>query len=99
MKRLTVLFLSLWCCTLFTFADPIVEDGVYSISCQQTDGYVALGSYHSVNPYICYVQDGSELTEDAYWVVTNTDGGYTFQNEASGEYIVFTYDRVDAYYK
>ena len=56
MKRLTVLFLSLLCCTLFTFADSVVEDGVYSISCQQTDGYVALGSYHSVNPYIFYVQ-------------------------------------------
>ncbi len=99
MKRLTMLFLSLCCSTLFSFADPVVEDGVYSVSCQQVNGYVALGVYHSVNPYICYVQDGSELTEDAYWVVTLTDGGYTFQNEASGEYLVFTYNRVDAYYK
>lgn len=83
----------------YVFADPILADGVYYISCQQGDGYVGLGEYHDVNPYICYVTDGSAMTDDAYWVVTNTRSGYTFCNEASGQYIVFTYGRVDAYYK
>ncbi|MCR5780955.1 MAG: CotH kinase family protein [Bacteroidaceae bacterium] len=83
----------------YVIADPILADGVYYISCQQGDGYVGLGEYHDVNPYICYITDGSAMTDDAYWVVTNTQSGYTFCNEASGQYIVFTYDRVDAYYK
>ena len=101
MKKIAFLLISqLWGCLLFPlFASPVVEDGVYSISCQQTDGYVALGAYHSVSPYICYVQDGQPMTEDAYWVVTNTADGYTFRNEVSGEYIIYTSGRVDAYYK
>jgi hypothetical protein len=81
------------------FAGSVIEDGVYSISCQQTDGYVALGAYHNVSPYICYVQNGEPMTEDAYWVVTYTENGYTFRNEASGDFLIYTTGRVDAYYK
>jgi len=99
MKQGIILLAHLWCCLLTANAAPVVADGIYSISCQQKEGYVALGAYHGMSPYICYVQDGSELTEDAYWVVTNTDNGYTFQNEASGQWLVYTADRVDAYYK
>ena len=101
MKKIAfLLFLQLCGCFLLpSLASPIVEDGVYSISCQQTDGYVALGAYHNIDPYICYVQDGQPLTEDAYWIVTNTANGYTFQNEVSGEYIIYTTGRVDRYYK
>ena len=95
--RLTILILSLVCC--LNFVSAAIEDGVYSISCQQVDGYVALGGKHAVDPYICYITDGGTIAADGYWVVTNTRSGYTFRNEVSGEYIVFTYDRVDAYYK
>ena len=99
-KIVFLLFLQLWGCFLLpSFAGPVVEDGVYSISCLQVDGYVALGSYQNVLPYICYVTGEQEKTEDAYWVVTNTANGYTFQNEASGEYIIYTSERVDAFYK
>ena len=96
-KRLTLLVLSLVGC--ITFAAAAIEDGVYSISCAQTEGYVALGAKHDMAPYICYVDDGGTIAADGYWVVTNTRSGYTFRNEVSGEYIVFTYDRDDAYYK
>ena len=87
MKRIVfIVILQLWGCFLLSsFASPVVEDGVYSISCQQTDGYVALGAYHNVSPYICYVQDGQPMTEDAYWVVTNTADGYTFGGWYDGE--------------
>lgn len=81
------------------YANAPIEDGVYSISCRQVDGYVALGANHDVLPYICYVQDGEPLTADAYWIVTSTANGYTFQNEASGAYLIYTSGRVDAYYK
>ncbi|MBO4801149.1 MAG: CotH kinase family protein [Bacteroidaceae bacterium] len=95
-----LLLLHLWCCLLIpALASPLVADGVYSISCQQVEGYVGLGAYHNVAPYICYVKDGQSKTEDAYWVVTYTDNGYTFQNEASGEWLIYTSERVDAYYK
>ena len=93
------LYLCFFWCTMGAWADVAIEDGVYSISCQRGEGYVALGAYHDMSPYICYVTDGSALTEDAYWVVTNTKSGVTFRNEASGQYIIFTTGRVDAYYK
>lgn len=96
-KRLTLFVLSLLCG--ITFATAAIEDGVYSISCAQADGYVALGAYHDMAPYICFIDDGGTIAADGYWVVTNTRSGYTFRNEVSGEYIIFTYDRVDAYYK
>lgn len=97
-KSLThLLFLSFLWCSLTAFA--ALENGVYSISCLVGDGYVGLGSYHNVAPYICYVKDGSDKTADAYWVVTSTKSGYTFRNEASGQYLVYTTGRVDANYK
>ena len=100
MKNKIFFFILLWECALFhLLASSVVEDGVYSISCQQTDGYVALGAYQNVNPYICYVMNGQTLTADAYWVVTSTAKGYTFRNEVSGEYLIYTTGRVDAYYK
>ena len=101
MKKIVFLLVLQLCVGFLSsaYADTVVEDGVYSISCQQTDGYVALGAYHSVDPYICYVKDGQPLTEDAYWIVTNTENGYTFQNEVSGEYLIYTTGRVDSYYK
>lgn len=77
----------------------LIDDGVYSISCQQREGYVALGAEHNVNPYICYLMDGSELTDDAYWEVTNTDKGCTLRNVFSGQWLVYTNEREDQYYK
>ena len=97
-KSLFYLIILYFClCPLRTFA--ALENGVYSISCLQGDGYVALGAYHNVDPYICYMKDGSALTADAFWVVTNTKSGYTFRNETSGQYLIYTTDRVDANYK
>ncbi|MCR4593079.1 MAG: CotH kinase family protein [Bacteroidaceae bacterium] len=97
-KSLThLLLLCFYWCSLNAFG--ALENGVYSISCLVGDGYVGLGSYHDVAPYICYVKDGGTMTGDAYWVVTSTKSGYTFRNEASGQYLVYTSDRVDAYYK
>ena len=93
------LYLCFCWCTVNVFADAPIEDGVYSISCKSGEGFVALGAYHDMSPYICYVTDGSALTEDAYWVVTNTKSGVTFRNEASGQFIIFTTGRDDAYYK
>ena len=76
-----------------------IEDGVYSISCIKLDGFLGLGSYHQVDPYIYYVTEEQEKTADAYWVVTNTEWGYTFRNEASGQMLIYTAERVDQYYK
>ena len=98
-QRFALLFVILSCCFGSLYANAPIEDGIYSISCRQVDGYVALGANHDVLPYICYVQDGEPLTADAYWIVTSTANGYTFQNEASGAYLIYTPGRVDAYYK
>ncbi len=96
MKKL----LSLLLLTLFSnLGFAAIEDGVYYIICQQGEGYVALGAKHSMNPYICYVKDGGTIAADGYWIVTNTRSGYTFRNEVSGEYIIFTEERDDAFYK
>ena len=77
-----------------------VEDGIYYISCAKEQGYLVLGTNHGVDPYIYYnVSDGQEVPADGYWVVTNTDQGCTVRNQASGQLLVFTYDRVDRYYK
>ncbi len=81
------------------YADAPVEDGTYYISNTALDGYLALGKNHGVDCYIYYVTAEQEKTEDAYWIITNTRSGYTIRNEASGQLLVFTYDRVDQYYK
>lgn len=102
MKKLFTLWLSIiLCCIIGTtkVAGAAVEDGVYYITCQKTAGYVALGSRHGVDPYICFINEGGSIADDGYWVVTSTTSGYTFRNEVTSEYLVFTYDRVDAYYK
>ncbi len=80
-------------------ADAPIEDGVYYISNATTDGYLGLGKFHDVDPYIYYVTDGLDRTADGYWVITNTRSGYTFRNEATNQLLVFTTDRVDQYYK
>ena len=82
-----------------TLADVTIPDGVYYISCTKLDGFLGLGSYHDVDPYIYYVTEESERTPDAYWIVTYTSSGYTFRNEASGELLVYTMGRSDKYYK
>ena len=77
----------------------IIPDGVYYISCISTEGYVGLGAYHNDFAQIFYVTDGQPKTVDAYWEVRNTPEGATFRNEATGQYLVFTYDRDDLFYK
>ena len=101
--RLSTLFIcffaSLVAVPSVTYADVPIEDGVYYISNATTDGYLGLGAYHNTNSYIYYVTDGQDKTADAYWVVTNTASGYTFRNEASGQLLVYTTERVNLYYK
>ena len=101
--RLFVAFICFFACfgcsIQNAFADTPVEDGVYYISNTALEGYLGLGKYHDVSPYIYYVTDGKEKTADGYWVITNTRSGYTFRNEATGELLAFTYSRVDQYYK
>lgn len=97
-KRFTLSLLAILC-FFGTMKAAVIEDGVYSISCIQTDGYVAIGAYHDMAPYICYVTNAQSIASDGYWVVTNTDSGYIFQNEATGQLLVYTTGREDAYYK
>ena len=97
--RLLTLLICLFGSLSYAWADAPVDDGVYYISCATADGYLGLGAYHDVDPYIYYVTDGATKTDDAYWQVVNTRSGYTFRNEKTGQWLVFTYDRVDAYYK
>ena len=97
--RFYILYIFLLGCLCNIYADTPIEDGVYSISCTKMDGYLGLGAYHNVDPYIYYVTDGHDKTDDAYWVITNTQSGYTIHNQASGELLVFTTDRIDQYYK
>ncbi len=77
----------------------VLDDGVYSISCKQAEGYVALGGKHNMSPYICFINEGGTIADDGYWVVTNTRSGYTFRNEVTGEYLVWTSERDDMFYK
>lgn len=97
--RFITFILCLFGCISALFADAPIADGVYYISNATKFGYLGLGAYHDADPYIYYVTDGQTKTEDAYWVITNTRSGYTFRNEASGQYLIFTYDRDDQYYK
>ena len=96
---LIVYFVCLGFFPTHTLADTPIEDGVYSIACTKLDGYLGLGAYHNVNPYIYYVTDGQDKTADGYWVITNTEAGYTFRNEATGQLLVYTTEREDLYYK
>ena len=102
-KRFFTLFICIFallgCFPSAILADSPIEDGVYYISNPATNGYLGLGAYHDADPYIYYVTDGQDKTGDAYWVITNTRSGYTFRNEASGEMLIFTTNRVDKYYK
>ena len=98
-KRVPLLCCILFSCLLGIYADAPIEDGVYSISCTKLEGYLGLGAYHNVDPYIYYVTDGEEQTADGYWVITHTASGYTFRNEATGQLLIYTTGRVDLYYK
>lgn len=98
-RRLHLLWVILLCCICGVYADPVIEDGVYFITCEQGEGYVALGGKHDMLPFICYVNDMSSIAADGYWVVTNTRSGYTFRNEVTDEYLVYTTERWDDYYK
>ena len=101
MKNRFILWLAALACSLLgarQAAAAVLDDGVYSISCQQAEGYVALGGKHGMDPYICFINDPT-IAADGYWVVTNTRSGYTFRNEVSGEYLVWTDGREDQYYK
>ena len=97
--RIYFLVIIIFGCLSSMLADTPIEDGVYSIACTKLDGYLGLGAYHNVDPYIYYVTDQQEKTEDAYWIITNTQQGYTFRNKATGQLLVFTTERVDQYYK
>lgn len=97
--RLYLLFIFLLGCIGNVLADTVLEDGTYTISCTKLNGYLGLGSYHGVNPYIYYVEGSQDKTEDAYWVITHTEQGYTFRNKATGQLLVFTTGRDDLYYK
>lgn len=103
MKPFSTLLIALFACMgllpTAALADAPIADGVYHILNATTDGYLGLGDFHNVDPYIYYVTDGEEITEDGCWIVTNTRSGYTFRNQASGDWLVFTYDRVDQFYK
>ena len=95
-----LLFICLFACLpTSVFADAPIEEGVYYIACTQREGFLGLGAYHNVDPYIYYVTNEEEKSVDGYWVITNTRSGYTFRNEATGQLLVFTTDRVDQYYK
>ncbi|MCH5169172.1 MAG: CotH kinase family protein [Prevotellaceae bacterium] len=99
----TFFFISLIAClgrfSQHAFAQASIEDGVYYISNATQDGYLGLGKYHNVDPYIYYVTGGQDKTADAYWEVTKTSAGYTFRNEDTGQWLIFTTGRVDQYYK
>lgn len=101
--RLKTYFINFFLCLGFfsftLYANASIEDGVYYISCTKLDGYLGLGKYHNVDPYIYYVTDGQEKTADGYWLITNTRSGYTFRNEATGQLLIYTAERVDQYYK
>lgn len=81
------------------YLNPGLKEGVYSITCPSRPGYIGLGAYHGADAYIYNVTSGNNITDDGYWQVTKGRNGYIFRNEASGQYLVFTYDRVDQYYK
>lgn len=81
------------------YLNPGLREGVYSIHCSSKQGYIGLGAYHGADAYIYNVTSGGDIMEDGYWQVTKGADGYIFRNEASGQYLVFTYDRVDQYYK
>ena len=98
-KRVPLLCCILFGCLLGIYADAPIVDGVYSISCTKLEGYLGLGAYHNVDPYIYYVTDGEEQTEDGYWIIIHTESGYTFRNVATRQLLVYTTGRVDSYYK
>ncbi len=98
-QRFALLLVVLSSCFGSLYADAPIEDGVYSISCSNVSGFLGLGAYHGVDPYIYYVTGEEEKTDDGWWVITYTPSGYTFRNEATDEMLIYTPDRVDAYYK
>lgn len=93
-----LLFLLAFCNLSVQAIDPI-DDGVYSLSVYDLAGFLGLGSAHGADPYIYYVTNSETVTADGYWKVTKASQGYTFQNESTGQWLVYTTGRVDQYYK
>ncbi|MBO6189758.1 MAG: CotH kinase family protein [Alloprevotella sp.] len=96
-----LLTLSLLLCAAAATATPNIKSGskyFFSVGSVNYDGYIGLGSYHNVSPYI-YLYTGDDTLEDAYWVVTKDGSGYTFKNAATGQYLSFTTGRNNNYYK
>ena len=70
------------------------------ISCNSYEGFVGLGAYHQATAQIFYVTDLSEPTDDGLWDMEQAaEGGYTFRNVATGQYLTFTTERNGYVYK
>lgn len=58
-------------------------------------GAVALGAYHSSTAIIYYVTDDGDVSDDAYWYITQDGDGYTFRNASTNQYLYYEPTRED----
>lgn len=97
MKKTLLLFFCVALTTLTAFATVNIKDGgKYRFVCGQyqgATGYLVLGSYHGATPYVYYLNSATEVPADAWWTVKADGYGYTIQNAASGDYLVYAEGR------
>ena len=90
MKKILLFFLLLWLPHVLLAAVGIKDGGKYRIVCQKyPTGFLVLGEQHNKAPLLFYDTGKTEVSADAWWVVSKRGGGYTFRNAATGEFMVY----------
>lgn len=95
MKKIFLFSLLLSLPLVLMAAVGIKDGGKYRIVCQKyATGCLVLGERHDKAPLLFYDTEGAEVPTDAWWVVSKRDGGYTFKNAATGEFMVYKEGKV-----
>ncbi len=82
----------------------LVSGSKYRIVSLHDNGVIVLGTYHNssaqlfsdVTDYSASWGTTETYPEDAWWIITKGENGYTFKNDKSGQYIQYDPVRVDA---
>lgn len=94
MKKTLLLMASLFVVLAVRAGFSITDGEKYRFVCSYySGGSMALGSYHNAVPYIYYLTSSATSSTDVWWEVAKSGSGYTIQNAATGEYIVYTGQR------
>ena len=86
-----LLLISLFCLAAVSHAVIAIKDGgKYRIACQKYDnGNVVLGEKHDAAAFLYYAVNLTDIPDDAWWVLSAKNSGFTIKNAATGQYMVY----------